>query len=443
MKRRSWLILVAVAAAVAASALVASAGYGGKAQPSAPAAEKQRRTITVLSLWVGGERAAFQKVLAAFTRRTGIRTQFESTGGGNVFITALRTRIAAGNPPEVAIIPRPGIMADFARQGALKPLSQLGINNALMRRNYSKAWIDLGTVRGRLYGIAGKANSKTTVWYKPNSFRQLRLRTPQTWAQLLAVTRRIKARGRTPWAVGAGGGDSWTLTDWFENIYLRTAGPARYDRLFAGRLPFTDRSVVNALRMMTQIINNNYVDGGVEGALGTSFREGIAKVFGRRPRAELYFEGGFVGDIARKDFNPSLRPGRTIAFFPFPVINRRIGRPLLGAGDLAVAFVNSPEVRQFMRFIASRQAGQVWVSTGAIVSPNKTVPARAYPNALVRAEARQVTTARVFRFDGSDLLPGALSNEWGSTLQAIIRRPSNMNDELEDFQRRAAREFRR
>ena len=45
---------------------------------------------------------------------------------------------------------------------------------------------------------------------------------PKTWAQLLAAAKTMKASGMPAYSIG--GADGWTLTDLFENIYLRTAG---------------------------------------------------------------------------------------------------------------------------------------------------------------------------------------------------------------------------
>jgi alpha-glucoside transport system substrate-binding protein len=428
LKRRSWLVLLAVVLGTVAATFAATAS----SKPAARSAGK----IEVLSLWGGAEKDAFLKVTAAFKQKTGIDVQYTTARD---FVPAIRTRLAAGNPPEIAIIPRPGVLSDLAKQGAVKDLGKLGLSSSYIKARYGPAWISLGTVDGKLYGVAAKANSKTVVWYRPDQFKKYKLKTPKTWAQLLALTKKLKSKGQNPWAQGAK--DSWTLTDWFENVYLRTAGPAKYQQLFTGKLKFNDASVSTAVKQMTQILNNKYLVGGVQGALGTAFTDGIGRVFGKKPSAQLYMEGGFVGGIAIGDTNKSLKPGKTIDWFPFPTINKKWGSPLLGAGDLAAAFVDNSDVRSFLKFISSAEAGKVWVSTGAIISPNKQVGGSAYPNLLVRKEAAQVKAAKVFRFDGSDQLPGTLADDWGAALQNAIQKPGNLKSILDDFQKKAAKEF--
>lgn len=436
-RRPSLLALVAVLA-VAVTGCGGGDGGGDKGGGAAPPKLKAGTgTITVLSLWGGSERKAFQKVLADFEKRTGIKTKYETARD---FLPVVRSRLAAGNPPMVAIVPRPGIVADLAREESLKSFAELGIEDTV-KNNYGAVWQDLATVDEELYGIVVKANSKSTVWYRPKSYDELGVEPPKTWDDLLAVTNEYKQAGKTPWSVGAKGVDSWTLTDWFENIYVRQAGPEKYSQLFGGKLPFTDQSVKDALTAMTQIINDENVAGGVEGALGTDFVSGIGQVFGTRPKAEMYMAGGFVGGIALGEINPDLKPGTDIAFFPFPTIGDAKQNPLVGGGDLAVAFEANQDVKRLMNYLATKEAGELWAGTGAIVSPNRTVDLAVYPNELARAEAEQVRGAQVFRFDGSDLLPGALGEDWGRTLQGVIRKPAEMGQLLDDFQQDASAEF--
>ncbi|HSH78305.1 MAG TPA: extracellular solute-binding protein [Herpetosiphonaceae bacterium] len=395
-------------------------------------------TVSVLSLWGGSEQAAFQKVLDGFTTATGIQTQYEQARD---FLPVLNTRIAAGNPPAVAIIPRPGIASDFAKAGSIKPITDLGITETDISQAYSEAWMALGTVDGTVYALPFKANSKSTVWYKPDSLQELGAEVPTDWDGLIALSDQYVGAGKKPWSIA--GKDGWTLTDWFENIYVRTAGPEKYDQLFGGTLPFTDPSVVQALEQMATIVaNEEYVAGGREGALGTAFVDGIGRVYGQNADAELYFEGGFVGGIAMKDVNTSLTPGETIDFFPFPTIGSS-GNVLVGGGDLIVAFQDTPQVREFLRYLISQEAGETWISSGSIVSPNKQVSPESYPDELSQKEAEQVLGAEVFRFDGSDIMPGTLADEWGTALQGVLEAPDDIENILLDFEDRAAAEFGR
>jgi alpha-glucoside transport system substrate-binding protein len=419
------LAALVLAVALAISAAACGGGDGGS--------EEGTGTVSVLSLWGGSEQEAFQKVLTQFTKDTGIKTKYETARD---FLPVIRSRLAAGNPPMVAIIPRPGIVSDLANEGSLISLEDLGLDPDKINENYTEAWTNLTTVDGTVYGVVAKANSKSVIWYSPADSA---VQPTQTWDELLSLTDKLKSDPVKPWSLGAK--DSWTLTDWFENVYARTAGAAKYNQLFSGELPFTDPSVSNAIKMMTEMLNDQTVAGGIDGALGTGFVDGIGLVFSASPKAHMYMEGGFVGGITLADVNPNVKPGESIDFYPFVKIDEAQGEPLVGGGDITAAFVNNQDVSKLIEYLASPAAGEIWVSTGAIVSPNKGVPASAYPNELVKKEAEQVTTAETFVFDGSDLLPGALGEDWGTLLQTVIKDPSKIDSELERFQQNATDAF--
>ena len=59
----------------------------------------------------------------------------------------------------------------------------------------------------------------------------------------------------------------------------------------------------------------------------------------------------------------------------------------------------------------------------------------------MRKEAAQVKSAKVFRFDGSDQLPGTLADDWGAALQNAIQKPASVKTILSDCQKKAAKEF--
>jgi alpha-glucoside transport system substrate-binding protein len=428
---RRWLALLAVCL-LAVGIATSCGGDDGDGEGTAPGTGE----ITIFSLWGGSEQEAFQKVLTQFTNDTGIETKYESARD---FLPVIRTRLAADNPPMVAIIPRPGFVAELAQDDVLIPLEDLGLDPDEINENYSETWTNLATVDDTVYGVVAKANSKSTVWYKPASFQENGFEIPQTWDELLEITDQYKAKGRTPWAAGAQGDDnSWTLTDWFEQIYARQAGPEKYSQLFeTGEVPFNDQSVKDALAEMVKVLNDETVAGGIDTVLGISFVDSIGRVFGKNPRAEMLYEGGFVGGIAIDQVNPSLKAGQDIDWFEFPEINAEHGNPLVGGGDVASAFVNNEDVAKLLEYLATPEAGEIWVSTGAIASPNEAVPESAYPNELVTKEAAQIKEAETFLFDGSDLLPGTLGQNFGTLLQNIIKTPDDMDSLLDRYQSEA------
>jgi alpha-glucoside transport system substrate-binding protein len=403
-------------------------GGGGGASPGAGGGEPAEGdgTISVTSLWGGAEGDAFQAVLDAFEEETGIVAEYESVRDD--YAGVLSTRAAGGDAPDVAIMPGIGFMQSFAQDGLLIPLEDLGIAAADLEDRYAPGILDIGTVDDVLYAPMVKLNSKSTVWYHPNSFEELGLDVPTTYDDMVALG---EAYDGPAWACGCG--DTWNLTDWFESIYIKQHGVEMYDQLFGGELPFTDQSVKDSITEMTRILNEENLVGGIDGALGTVFTDAIAQTFSADNEAWLFYEGGFVGGIATGQTNPDLEIGVDIDFFDFPTVGDGGGSPITIGGDVIAAFTNDSDVAEFLTYMVSPEAGTVWAEQGTIISPIIGVDSGAYPNELASKEAEQVANAEAVRFDGSDLLPAG-SPDLGATLQTALNNPDGLDAALEELQ---------
>ncbi len=392
-----------------------------------------REPVKVMASWGGDEQAGFLQVLNAFTAATGLPWVYESQRD---LVTVLTTRIAGGNAPDLAMIPRPGFLASFVDDGVVVPLTDILDQDALA--NYGAGALGFGTVDDTLYGLLAKANSKSTFWYKPASFTELGVEVPETWTELLAIVDAYVAAGKTPLSIG--GLDGWTLTDWFENIYIRVAGPEAYDQLFVtGEVKWTDATVVEAMERFAEIISptSAKLAGGAGGTLSTGFIDAFDIVL--NGDAEMYYEGGFMGSFAAQNF-PDLVAGEDYAFFTFPEINPEFGKPVVGGGDLAAIFNDTPEVRELMKFLASKEANEVWASAdrGAVISPNTQVALDIYAP-LTRLEAEGILGASVFVFDGSDLAdPSVGGDAMFTALQDFIDNPDDIDGVLEFIENVAA-----
>ncbi len=427
------MLVLAACTSDGGSSAGASAGAsgGGASSGGTGSLEQGDGKIEVTSLWGGAEADAFQAVLDAFTEATDIQVEYTSVRQD--YATVLNNRLAQNDPPDVAIIPGIGFLRSFAKDDLLIPLSDLGIDEGYLSSAYAENLADMGqsvgSVDGTAYAVMVKLNSKGTVWYKPDSFDENGWTVPETWDDMLALTEQIKSDGSTPWAVGAA--DGWTLTDWFEMVYLTQAGPDAYDTLFSADGNWTDQTVLDAASAMTEIINNDNVVGGLDGALATGFVDGIGQVFSANADAQLYYEGGFVGGIALGDVNPDLEIGTGIDFFDFP---GAMDQGITVGGDVMAAFVADSDVAEFMKYLASTEGGTKWAEGGTIISPMAGVDTSVYEsvNQLVVQEAEQIASAPTARFDGSDLLPAG--TDLGAVLQRVIQSPDEAQSAFEQFQ---------
>ena len=108
--------------AVAMAALVGATGcVPDTTRPEGSAVDLTGRTVEVAATWSGTEQENFEAVLDEFTKRTGATVKY--TSGGNDLPVLLNSRLAGGAPPDVAFIPQPGVVAEFARRGVLKEIT--------------------------------------------------------------------------------------------------------------------------------------------------------------------------------------------------------------------------------------------------------------------------------------------------------------------------------
>lgn len=387
--------------------------------------------LTVAATWGGGERDAFQKVLDAFTAKTNIPVVYESinTNMGGI----LRTRVAGGSPPDVVFESRPGEVIAFAEAGNLIPIETL-VPKADLEAAFNAGYLDLANYDGKRYGFVFKADSKSTFWYKPPSFKELGVTEPKTLDELFVIADKYKAAGKTPFATG--GKSGWPLTDYLENLIIRNTDAKTYNDLFVTHTAkWTDPAIKKSLTEFAKFFQPGYQAGDAQGVLGSTFVESVGLAFGPSPKSEMFYEGGFVGVIATTDTNKNLKPGEDINFFEFPASDANFGG-VVGGGDVAIAFRDTPEVRAFMAFLVSKEAADVFATTNTI-SPNKQLDPTKFPSVLARNQFQQLSNAKTFVFDGSDLAPASLGGDFLFTeLQKLVQNPADVDtvaDELEKF----------
>jgi alpha-glucoside transport system substrate-binding protein len=412
MAQPKRFLALAVAGVMLVAACGTSGGSGGTGG-SAAASAGAGSTITVQSLWGGAEETAFKAVLDAFKAKTGVTATYQAQRTD--YATVLRTAVQGGNPPDVAIIPGIGFLRSFARDGSIKSFEDLGIATDGLAENYAPGLLEVGQVDGKQYAVVVKYNSKSTVFFRPDLFEEAGVEPPTDWEGFKQVLEDLKGADLVP--MGLGAKDSWTLTDWFENIYIRQAGVEAYDKLFSAEGDWTDPTVTEAISAMQEVLVDDNVVGGINGALGAGFVDGIGQVFNAEPDAAIYYEGGFVYGLATGDVNPDLAWGETIEWFDFPAFEEE---GVTIGGDVIAAFTDKPGVKEFMEYMTTAEAGTAWAETGLIISPVKGVSPDVYPNESAQKEAEQVANAAAVRYDGADLLPAG-GPDLGALLQSAIQ----------------------
>jgi alpha-glucoside transport system substrate-binding protein len=438
MRRRlSLLGLFAMLVFVVAACGGGEDGDTGAAGGTGTGADCGSGSISLMGIWVATEQKSIQAVLDGFKEKCPDVTVKYNPAGDNI-VTVLATAVQGGNPPDLATIAQPGTIREYADSGALQPID---FAEDTIAANYQQSAVDLGTIDGTLYSFLFKGANKSTVWYNVPLFEDAGVEPPETWDDFLAAAETIKASGVPAYSIG--GADGWTLTDLFENIYLRTAGPDKYDQLAAHEIPWTDQSVKDALAEMAKIFSDtDNVAGGTQGALQTDFPTSVTNAFSDNPKAAMVLEADFVeGEIVN---STNAEPETGFNVFDFPSINDS-PPSVVGGGDQVVMFKDSPASRALVEYLATPEAAEIWVRRGGFSSPNKNVPEDAYQDPLLRATATALANAENFRFDLSDLQPSAFGGTVGQgefkLFQDFLADPSDIDGIAQKLEDAAAKAF--
>jgi alpha-glucoside transport system substrate-binding protein len=413
-------------------------GGGSTSGTSATTNENVSGSVSVVGVWTGDEQRSFQAVIDAFNEKfPNVRVRY--TSAGDNVPTVVSTAVEGGNPPDIATIAQPGLIQEFQQKGALRPVDYA---RATVAANYPADFVRLGTIDGKLYSFVYKGSNKSTIWYNTSAFENAGVQGAPTWDQLLTDARTLKASGVDAYSIGAA--DGWTLTDLFENIYLRQAGEQKYDQLSRHQIPWTDTSVRTALRTMADVYADRAnIVGGTAGALQTEFPQSVENVFTDPPRGAMVMEGDFVPGVVAGQ--TKLRAGTGYNEFAFPTVDGSPRNVVVGGGDSITTFRDTPAIRAFVDYLASTDGARVWAERGGFSSPNRHIGASVYPDEVTARIATALATAQTVRFDMSDLAPASFGGtpgqgEW-KILQDFFANPSNVDGTASKLEASAAQAF--
>ncbi len=344
-----------------------------------------------------------------FEECTGATIEYE---GSREFEAQLLVRLQAGNQPDIAYLPQPGLLRTIVEQvpEAIVPAPEAVSAN--VDEFFSESWKNYGSVDGTFYAAPLGANVKSFVWYSPAMFEEAGYEVPETWDDMVALTEEIAAAGGAkPWCMGVESGDAtgWPATDFLEDMVLRTAGPEVYDQWVSHEIPFNDPQILEALQMMGEIVKNpDYVNAGL----------GEVNSIATTPWTDAGFpilEGSCWLHRAANFYQTQWPEGTEVAedgdvfAFYFPSVNEG-ERPVLGGAEFVAAFDDRPEVAAFQAFLSSPE----WANAKALATPNG-----GWVSANSGLDPENLSTdfdklgaeiladpEAVIRFDASDLMPG-------------------------------------
>jgi serine/threonine protein kinase/ABC-type glycerol-3-phosphate transport system substrate-binding protein len=398
--------------------------------------------VTVFSGLDAERFAALRTEFAGFTADSGIEVRLvgnQLTEDGAVDYVA--DSIATGDPPDIAPLPHPGAVRDFARQGHMIDLGTY-LDIERLKQDQSPYLISLGTLgedgswpatTGTTFGAFSDINLKSMVWYPVPELQADGYRIPRTWDELIALSDALVRDGETPWCLGweSGEADGWPGTDWIELLLLNEAGSQVFDRWVAHQIPFDSPPVRQAFERLGQILfSEGYI---ADGAAESDFAFAQQPMVKRQPPGcWLYQFPSFA-----TAFMPPGSFGATTDIFPFPSMEAD-PHGVLGAGTIVGAFSDRPEVRELVRYMLSPRYGEAIVEAGAgFISANQQFDTTVY-GPFERRQAKIIYAALAddtFRFDGSDLMPPPVGNDlfWDAMMRYAREGPSSLDSILTEL----------
>lgn len=369
--------------------------------------EYKGTTVTMDGPFSSNDQVKFEESVKAFEDQTGINIDYI---GGKGFEDNIGVKVDGGSPPDIADFPQPGLLDTQVRKGKVVDVSTF-LPEDYLQAQYKQGWLDMAMMEAPTgmitAGIWNRTNGKSLVWYNKKAFDAAGYKIPTTWDELMALTQEIADDGDTPWCIGieSGAATGWAMTDWIEEMMLRTTTPENYDKWTKGELKFDSPEVNNAIDIITKIwFNDAYVKGGRASIATTNFGDAPKPMFESPPKCWLHKQGNFITSF----FPEGLEPTVDYDFFYLPGVDTAYGEPFLIAGDIYAMFNDRPEVRAVLEYFTRAESLKTWMEAGGAISPHNDQCLSWYGDPMEKKIAGLIQNASTVRFDGSDLMPGAV-----------------------------------
>jgi alpha-glucoside transport system substrate-binding protein len=398
------------------------------------------KKVTIQTQWVAGEGTNFAAAVADFLKATGITLQIDSIASSHE--TILRSRLSVAKPDlDLAVLAQPTAVIAYADLGKIV---DVGAFMGQKLTDEHAATIGPLTKDGHVWGIPYKADVKSTVWYPIKAFAAKGYNVPKTFDELVQLSDKIVADGSHPWCASAGGpgtATGWQLTDWVEEVILKTKGLDYYNDWITHKVTFQDPGIKDAFTKVGSLLfKEGYVDGGGQAIVNTDqktpmdpmFKDDLANPGCWMQKIPTWYGPDFFPDQRTSGQPSKYKIGEDVGIFPFPTIDPNF-QGSEGSGDTLMVVNDRPEVRAVAEFLATPEGIENWIRAGSAISSNNKTPAEWYAGAYkLKVAADIVQNSKFIGFDASDLMPVSVGQGtfWKEAVDWANNNGSNTDDVL-------------
>ncbi|HTN63041.1 MAG TPA: extracellular solute-binding protein [Devosia sp.] len=318
--------------------------------------------------WRQEDRAQYEKFIETFeAANPGINIHLETFEAAN-YNTILSTALAGGTGPDLMMVRAYGGMEAIASAGYLEPLTKASVPNL---EGFAAAALQAETMRSdnQLYAVPFASQTQFVI-YNKDLFEANGLEEPQTWAEFLALSQKLKDAGLMAFANGTA--TAWQNETITADLVYSIMGRPFYDDLVAGKANFTDPRFTGGLAALKEI--SAYFP---DGFIGLDY-----------PSAQQLFASGMAAMFAGGSYElatfKTLNPDLNLGVFAAPGVKaedeKLVGIYFDGGYAANATGKNKEAALKFLNFVASQEFGQEFANALNNIS---TVPGVTFDNPLL------------------------------------------------------------
>ncbi|WP_435137390.1 ABC transporter substrate-binding protein [Actinacidiphila sp. bgisy144] len=261
-----------------------------------------------------------KQIVATFNKTSKVKAVLDTIPGAD-YQQKLQTIITTKQAPDIFYNWGAGSIEPFVKAGLLMPLDSFIAKDPGLKSNFLPSVFNTAVVDGKAYGIPMRGTQPVLLFNNKKVLADAGLSEPKTWDDLLADVKALKAKGKTPIALG--GGDQWPTQMWFEYVYDRIAGPGLFEKALGGDTSvWASADSRKALGMLKQLVD--------AGAFGSSydsvkFTDGGSPALLATGKAAFELMGSWEYST-EQDANPDFTKS-DLGYGPFPTVQGGKGDP--------------------------------------------------------------------------------------------------------------------